>query len=30
MLALRFIKALLVPGKFVPEAVEIDSLSAGD
>ena len=30
MLALRFIKPLLVPGKFVPEAVEIDALSAGD
>src|SRR4030088_3254837 len=30
MLALRFIKPLLVPGKFVPEAVEIDALAAGD
>src|SRR3954468_6696398 len=30
MLALRFIKPLLVPGKFVPEAVEIDALPAGD
>jgi hypothetical protein len=30
MLALRFIKPLRVPGKLVPEAVEIDSLAAGD
>src|SRR6266705_3783599 len=30
MLALRFIKPLPVPGKFVPEAVEIDALAAGD
>jgi len=30
MLALRFIKPLRVPGKLVPEAVEIDALAAGD
>src|SRR4029077_3945014 len=30
MLALRFIKPLWVPGKFVPEAVEIDALAASD
>jgi hypothetical protein len=30
MLALRFIKPLLVPGKFVPGAVEIDALAAGN
>src|ERR1700688_1149548 len=30
MLALRFIEPFPVPGKFVPEAVEIDALAAGD
>src|SRR5580704_11858158 len=30
MLALRFIKPPRVPGKFVPEAVEIDAFAAGD
>src|SRR4051812_29149186 len=30
MLTLRFIKPLRFPGKFVPEAVEIDALASGD
>src|SRR5882757_7548519 len=30
MLPLRFIKPLRVPGKFVPETVEIDALAASD
>jgi hypothetical protein len=30
MLALRFIKPPRVPGKFVPETVEIDALAADD
>src|SRR6266403_4965014 len=30
MLALRLVKPLRVPGKFVPEAVEINALAAGD
>src|SRR5258707_7181905 len=30
MLPLRFIKSLRVPGKFVPETVEIDALAASD
>ncbi len=30
MPALGFIKPLRVPGKFVPEAIEIDALAAGD
>ena len=30
MLALRLIKPLWVPGKFVPKTVEIDALTAGD